>query len=49
MRRLAASGEEPVSIGIEDVELKDWTGRVYKPDIVDKPDTIYKKPGYDPR
>jgi 4-oxalocrotonate tautomerase len=42
-------GKESVSVGIEDVEPKDWTARVYKPDIVDKPDTIYKEPGYDPR
>ena len=42
-------GEESVSIGIEEVEPKDWTEKVYKPDIIGKPDTIYKKPGYDPR
>jgi 4-oxalocrotonate tautomerase len=42
-------GEESVSVGIEDVEPKDWTEKVYKPDIIAKPDTIYKKPGYDPR
>jgi 4-oxalocrotonate tautomerase len=41
-------GEESVSVGIEDVEQKDWTGQVYKPDILGKPATIYKKPGYDP-
>jgi 4-oxalocrotonate tautomerase len=37
---------EPISVGIEDVAPKDWTERVYKPDILGKPDTIYKKPGY---
>ena len=42
-------GEESVSVGIEDIGQKDWTERVYKPDIIGKPDTIYKKPGYDPR
>jgi 4-oxalocrotonate tautomerase len=42
-------GEESVSIGIEDFEQKDWTEQVYKPDIIAKPETIYKKPGYDPR
>ena len=41
-------GEDSVSVGIEDVDPKDWTEKVYKPDII-KPDTIYKKPGYDPR
>ena len=41
-------GEESVSVGIEDVEPKDWTERVYRPDFIGKLDTIYKKPGYDP-
>lgn len=47
--RTLSHGKESVSVGIEDVEPKDWTARVYKPDIIDKPDTIYKEPGYDPR
>jgi 4-oxalocrotonate tautomerase len=42
-------GEESVSVGIEDVEPKNWTEQVYKPDIIAKAETIYKKPGYDPR
>ena len=41
-------GEESVSVGIEDVEPKDWADKVYKPDILSKPATIYKKPGYNP-
>lgn len=43
------AGRDSVSVGIEDVAPKDWTERVYNPDISGKPDTIYKKPGYDPR
>jgi len=35
-----------VSIGIEDVRPADWVKRVYEPDILGKPDTIYKQPGY---
>ena len=42
-------GEESVSVGIEDVEPKNWTDQVYKPDIIAKAETIYKQPGYDPR
>jgi 4-oxalocrotonate tautomerase len=41
-------GEESVSVGIEDVKPEDWTETVYKPEILGKPETIYKKPGYDP-
>jgi 4-oxalocrotonate tautomerase len=41
-------GEDSVSVGIEDVAPKNWAEQVYKPDIVGKSATIYKKPGYDP-
>ena len=42
------SSEESISVGIEDVEPRDWTETVYKPDILGKSATIYKKPGYGP-
>ncbi len=41
-------GEESVSVAMEEVEPRDWAERVYKPDIVNKPEQLYKKPGYDP-
>lgn len=41
-------GEESISVGIEDVSPEDWVDRVYRPDILSKSDTIYKKPGYNP-
>ncbi|MGB6194209.1 MAG: tautomerase family protein [Terracidiphilus sp.] len=41
-------GEEAVSVAFEEVEEKDWMEEVYKPDIQDKWDTVYKKPGYKP-
>lgn len=41
-------GEEAVSVGIEDVTPQRWTETVYKPEILAKPETLYKKPGYDP-
>ena len=37
--------EKSVSIAIEDIEPKNWTQDVYKPDILNNP-KIYKKPGY---
>jgi 4-oxalocrotonate tautomerase len=39
-------GDESVSVGIEEVEPDAWMDKVYKPDILGKPDKIYKKPGY---
>jgi 4-oxalocrotonate tautomerase len=41
-------GEEPVSVGIEEVPARDWNEKVHKPDILGKRQTIYKPPGYDP-
>ncbi|HTV27068.1 MAG TPA: tautomerase family protein [Xanthobacteraceae bacterium] len=41
-------GEDAVSVGIEDVRPDDWVEKVFKPDILGKPKTIFKKPGYDP-
>jgi 4-oxalocrotonate tautomerase len=40
--------ESAVSVGIEDVEPADWVERVYKPDIIGKEATLYKRPGYNP-
>jgi 4-oxalocrotonate tautomerase len=39
---------DAVSVGIEDVERGDWVEKVYKPDILGKPETLYKKTGYNP-
>ena len=41
-------GEESVSVAMEEVEPRDWAEKVYQPDIANKPDQLYKKPGYDP-
>ena len=40
-------GEESVSVALEEVKPEDWAEKVYKPDIVNKPEHLYKKPGYD--
>jgi 4-oxalocrotonate tautomerase len=39
-------GPESVSVGFEEVAPDDWAEEVYRPDIVAKPKTLYKKPGY---
>jgi 4-oxalocrotonate tautomerase len=41
-------GEESVSVSIEEIGPQDWTEKVYKPDILNKPQNLYKKPGYIP-
>jgi 4-oxalocrotonate tautomerase len=40
-------GDEAVSVAFEEVKVQDWARIVYKPDIKDKWDKLYKKPGYD--
>ena len=40
-------GEESVSVGFEEVNSNDWKEKVYKPDVKDKWDKLYKKPGYE--
>jgi 4-oxalocrotonate tautomerase len=40
-------GEESVSVAMEEVSSQDWAKQVYKPDIKEKWDTLYKKPGYE--
>ena len=39
-------GEESVSVAIEEVKPQDWAEKVYKPDIVNNSEKLYKKPGY---
>jgi 4-oxalocrotonate tautomerase len=39
-------GEESVSVALEEVSAQDWAEKVYKPDIVNSPGKLYKKPGY---
>lgn len=43
-----SSAERSVSVSIEDIHPSDWAETVYKPDILGRPDTLYKKPGYNP-
>ncbi|MQB40540.1 tautomerase family protein [Rhizobium sp. ICMP 5592] len=40
--------EKLVSVAIEDIEVSDWKEKVFIPDILGKPELIWKEPGYDP-
>ena len=44
----AKVGDDAVSVTIEEVAPADWTEKVYKPDILNGPGKLYKKPGYNP-
>ena len=45
---IAKCEPKSVSIAIEEVPSEEWTEKVYKPDIMDKWQTLYKEPGYSP-
>jgi 4-oxalocrotonate tautomerase len=40
-------GEESVSVAFEEISAKDWAEKVYKSDILQHADRLYKKPGYE--
>ena len=39
-------GEESVSVAIEEIKAEHWAEKVYKPDIVNNAEQLYKQPGY---
>ncbi len=39
-------GEESVPVAIEEIKSEDWAEKVYKRDILNNADKLYKKPGY---
>ncbi len=45
---IAKCEEKSVSIAIEEIKPEAWAEAVYRPDILDKHETLYKKPGYNP-
>ncbi|KQP76931.1 4-oxalocrotonate tautomerase [Methylobacterium sp. Leaf111] len=42
----AGTAERAISVSIEDVAQADWEAQVYRPEIVGRPETLFKKPGY---
>jgi 4-oxalocrotonate tautomerase len=38
--------EGAVSVAMEEIQPQDWAEKVYKPDIINQPEKIYKNPGY---
>ena len=42
------TGEESVSVAIEEIRPADWMQQVYRHDIEPNMGRLYKKPGYEP-
>jgi len=40
-------GAESVSVAFQEIPARDWADQVYRPDIVEHPERLYKKPGYE--
>ena len=38
--------KKSVSAAMEKISSKDWADKVYRPDIINKSNQLYKKPGY---
>ena len=45
---IAKCEEKSVSVAIEEIKPEAWAEEVYRPDILDSPEKLYKKPGYNP-
>ena len=45
---IAKCEEKSVSVAIEEIKPEDWAEKVYRPDILNNPEKLYKKPGYNP-
>ena len=42
---IAKCEEKSVSVAIEEIKPEDWAERVYRPDILNSPEKLYKEPG----
>jgi 4-oxalocrotonate tautomerase len=45
---IAKCEEKSVSVAFEEIEPEEWDEKVYRPDILNKSETLYRKPGYNP-
>lgn len=45
---IAGCEEKSVSVAFEEIKPEDWAEKVYRPDILNKQETLYRKPGYNP-
>jgi len=46
VKETLGGSEDYITVAIEEIDSSAWPKAVYKPEIVDKADKLYKKPGY---
>jgi 4-oxalocrotonate tautomerase len=45
---IAKCEEKSVSVAFEEIKREEWAEKVYRTDILDKENSLYKEPGYNP-
>jgi len=45
---IANCDEKSVFVSFEEIAKEDWAQKVYRPDILNKKENLYKEPGYNP-
>jgi len=45
---IAKCEEKSVSVAFDEIKKEDWAEKVYKPNILNRNDILYKEPGYNP-
>ena len=43
---IIGAGRSSISVAIEDISPQEWKEKVYEPEIIEKSDKLYIKPGY---
>jgi len=46
MKETTGAPDAYITVSIEDFDPAEWPKAVYKPELIDKADTLYHKPGY---
>ncbi len=46
--KIARCEDKSGSVAIEEIAPENWAETVYRPDIMEKEETLVKKPGYNP-
>jgi 4-oxalocrotonate tautomerase len=45
---IAKCDEKSVSVAFEEIKKGEWAKKVYQPDILEKKNSLYSEPGYNP-
>jgi 4-oxalocrotonate tautomerase len=48
VRETLGSSDASISVAVEDVSPEEWAEQVYRPHILERPERLYRKPGYNP-